>query len=391
MTFVRGYSAGMPIDDAIDVLRQARMLGVDLPDPTRAGVGPRGPDPALLRPLLDRAWGEVAAAVRNAVGDRDEVARLVAVLERIGSLREATHREEVARRDRRLRGVRDALAELRHAPGLAALERDAAAALAHLGFDRGIVSRLEDGVWVPHQVVVERDPVWAADILGIAQAHPRPLTHELPEAGLVRRGGSIVVDRVQERDDVYTEVARSSRSPVYAAGRITSGGRTLGFLHGDRYYRGDAPVAADRMALEAFAEGLGHAVERLRTLEHSRRVVDRLQGLSASLAPGGAPPGPEARAPEPAEPRPVPPGGRVPGGDADAAGGRVGGTTLERLTAREREVLSCVAAGGTNYSIARRLGVSEGTVKTHVKNILHKLEVANRAQAVTRWWDPTGP
>jgi DNA-binding CsgD family transcriptional regulator len=377
----------MPTDDAIDVLRHARMLGVDLPDPARAGVGPHGPDPALLRPLLDRAWGAVAAAIRHAVGDREEVARLVAVLERIGSVREAAHREEVARRDRRLRGVRDALAELRHAPGVAALERDAAAALAHLGFDRGILSRLEDGVWVPHQVVVERDPVWAADILGVAQAHPRPLTHELPEAGLVRRGGSIVVDRVQERDDVYTEVARSSRSPVYAAGRIAAGGRTLGFLHGDRYYRGDAPVAADRMALEAFAEGLGHAVERLRAVEHGRRLADRLQGLSASLGPAGVGASSGAAAPAPS-PGPV---GREPAREPELAGARAGGTTLERLTTREREVLSCVAAGGTNYSIARRLGVSEGTVKTHVKNILHKLEVANRAQAVTRWWDPTGP
>ena len=55
------------------------------------------------------------------------------------------------------------------------------------------------------------------------------------------------------------------------------------------------------------------------------------------------------------------------------------------LTAREREVLQLMATGDTNARIATRLVVSEGTVKTHVKNILRKLAAANRAEAVCRW------
>lgn len=380
MTFVRGYLPVVLPDDAVDVLREARALGVELPDPARTVACSGSGDPAALRPVLDEAWDAVVGAVRAAVGDPEVPARLVGVLDRLGALREAVHRQDVARRDRRLRGVRDALAELRHADGVTALERDAAAALTHLGFDRGIVSRLEGGVWVPHQVMVERDPVWAADILGAGRADPRPFTHELPEAALLRRGGSILVDRVQDRDDVYTAIARSSRSLVYAASRIPGEDRTLGFLHGDRYYSGGAPVTADRVALEAFGEGLGHAVVRLHTLERTRAVADRVRALSSSL-PGAAGdvvdrPGPRAPVADDARDAvPAPPVARA----------------LDRLTPREQEVLTCVASGGTNYSIARRLGVSEGTVKTHVKNILHKLEVANRAQAVARWWDPGGP
>ena len=52
------------------------------------------------------------------------------------------------------------------------------------------------------------------------------------------------------------------------------------------------------------------------------------------------------------------------------------------LTDREREVLVFVADGGTNREIAEQLGISENTVSFHVKNILAKLHLKNRAQAV---------
>ena len=56
---------------------------------------------------------------------------------------------------------------------------------------------------------------------------------------------------------------------------------------------------------------------------------------------------------------------------------------LERpaLTPREREVLALVARGLANKRIARELGISEKTVKTHVGRVLHKLGVADRTQA----------
>jgi len=51
------------------------------------------------------------------------------------------------------------------------------------------------------------------------------------------------------------------------------------------------------------------------------------------------------------------------------------------LTAREREVLTLVAAGHTNQQIATRLSVSERTARTHVSNILAKLGLSSRTQA----------
>jgi two-component system, NarL family, response regulator LiaR len=64
--------------------------------------------------------------------------------------------------------------------------------------------------------------------------------------------------------------------------------------------------------------------------------------------------------------------------DDGAATGRAPG---EALTEREREVLRLIARGQSNKLIARELGVSEKTVKTHVSHILGKLGVTARTQA----------
>jgi DNA-binding NarL/FixJ family response regulator len=51
------------------------------------------------------------------------------------------------------------------------------------------------------------------------------------------------------------------------------------------------------------------------------------------------------------------------------------------LTAREREILQMVAAGMANKQIAAELVISERTARTHVSNILHKLDLSSRTQA----------
>ena len=52
-----------------------------------------------------------------------------------------------------------------------------------------------------------------------------------------------------------------------------------------------------------------------------------------------------------------------------------------KLSQRERDVLMCLVSGDPNKVIARRLAVSEATIKVHVKAILRKLDVVNRTQA----------
>jgi two-component system, NarL family, nitrate/nitrite response regulator NarL len=60
------------------------------------------------------------------------------------------------------------------------------------------------------------------------------------------------------------------------------------------------------------------------------------------------------------------------------------GRLVEALTPRELEVLSLVAEGLPNKSIAARLGISDQTVKFHVSMIYAKLGAVNRTDAVRR-------
>ena len=57
---------------------------------------------------------------------------------------------------------------------------------------------------------------------------------------------------------------------------------------------------------------------------------------------------------------------------------------LPRLTPRQTDLLHLVGAGYTNTQIARHLGISEGTVRTHLENIYERLHVSSRTAAVTR-------
>ena len=61
-----------------------------------------------------------------------------------------------------------------------------------------------------------------------------------------------------------------------------------------------------------------------------------------------------------------------------------GPTPFPELTNREREILSLVAAGCDNTTIARRLVLSDKTVRNHVSAVLTKLRAATRAEAVAR-------
>ncbi|TDD36585.1 response regulator transcription factor [Actinomadura sp. KC06] len=56
---------------------------------------------------------------------------------------------------------------------------------------------------------------------------------------------------------------------------------------------------------------------------------------------------------------------------------------LDVLTPRERQVIERVGKGGSNADIARRMHLSEATVKTHLNRAMAKLELSSRAQVVT--------
>ena len=55
----------------------------------------------------------------------------------------------------------------------------------------------------------------------------------------------------------------------------------------------------------------------------------------------------------------------------------------EKLSPKEREVIELLTKGRTNKEIGNKLGITENTVKNHLKNILDKLHLENRVQAAT--------
>jgi DNA-binding CsgD family transcriptional regulator len=57
---------------------------------------------------------------------------------------------------------------------------------------------------------------------------------------------------------------------------------------------------------------------------------------------------------------------------------------VPQLTPRQWQLIHLLAAGHTNAQIARRLGIAEGTVRTHLENIYRRLRVSSRSAAITR-------
>jgi LuxR family transcriptional regulator, regulator of acetate metabolism len=222
--------------------------------------------------------------------------------------------------------------------------------------DRVVLSRVRDGTLVPlsaHGCALPAEPV--------ALAYP------LLEGELLRRRRGALVDAGEPPARQAFWAAMRWRGYVVAP--VVLGGRTAAFLHGD----GGAhdPVALE--ALQRFADGFAGVFERavlLRRLQAQRQqlrdVARWAEGRLAEASDGVIELAADLDA------------GPVTGGGAPA---RLG----ELLTAREADVLEHLARGASNADIARALVLAEGTVKFHVKNILRKLNVSNRAEATAAY------
>jgi DNA-binding CsgD family transcriptional regulator len=336
-------------------------------------------DYAAAHDVLRAGWEIGLGAVTAAPNGHASLPELVDLLRAMKSFDDRIRDERLRQRDAAFARARDALAQLRHIDATVALVNEAAVAVCNLGFDRAIVSRVEAGRWVPEAVYVGRDAKWAEEILAIGREANLVLDESLPETEMVRTGTALLISDVQQRTAVNRAVADASMSRSYVAAPIVAHGAVVGFLHADCYYQRRNLDETDRDILAVFGEGLGYALART-------AVLDRLDSVRLDLANLAA--GVSTALPAAAWST----AGPAPGDTTDDA--RHGflttllaaGRAEAALTARETEVLRHLADGDTNARIARRLMVSEGTVKTHVKHILRKLGAANRAEAAARWF-----
>ena len=244
--------------------------------------------------------------------------------------------------------VRRALAGLDHRRSPAQVLCSVAAAAGPLGFDRVVVVPLDGAT--PPTAHVEGDARETARLqLLDLSALAALLTHVsagAPEPDLVTDRGCCGTVAALLDDRVAV--------PGFVLAPVVADGAVVAVLYGDLARTRAVPGAVHVDRLATFAVAVGHVLL-------GARLRDTLARVSLALGVGVAERGP-ARAAT-----------RVPVGGCGA------------LSVRETDVVRLIAAGRTNAQVGRQLRISEGTVKSHVKSVFHKLHAANRAEAVARW------
>lgn len=194
-----------------------------------------------------------------------------------------------------------------------------------------------------------------------------PLARAGLAALLAEQPGCAVVGRASTAEDLAAVVAAyrpdailwdAGPAPAVALEQLAASGDALppvALLLAEAATAGEAWAAGARGLLRRDAEP-PQIVAALTALALGLTVIDPEFALFVSLPSARELPGP-AETPEP---------------------------LLEELTPRELDVLRLLADGLPNKTIARRLGISEHTVKFHVNAILGKLGAASRTEAVVR-------
>lgn len=256
----------------------------------------------------------------------------------------------------------EAVAAVRRTVSLDQLLSDALRVVASFGFRRVLLSAARNGELVPEHFLDVDDPTREKAVLLIGTDAPPLLDRALRETDMLRSREPLVVADVKSDPRAHRGLASAVGWRSYVAAPVVLHDRVIGFVHADR---GEAGIAAtDPEVLRLLAEAFGMRFERLaadhRTRDARDQVRRAVEAIESAFDPDSRPRGRRQHI----EPRP-----------------EVEGV----LTAREVEVLRLMAAGATNAAIAATLVIAEGTAKTHVKNILRKLDAGNRAEAVSRF------
>jgi DNA-binding CsgD family transcriptional regulator/GAF domain-containing protein len=245
------------------------------------------------------------------------------------------------------------------------------------GFSRAMLTRIEGGSWLPWMAYFSDDREFEREFVEWMNAQRFPAEALGPDlAGL----HPVLVDDALGRAGTFKAMLSFSKTPCYVAAPITPAGRMVGVLYADRYPTGRPVDEQDRDVLRAFTEDLGRIYERIVLIERMRtqrsqvrEAFEFAESFMASLA------GAEIQLARGAEDRVTSADGQ------NLETPQAPAMIDELLTAREAEVLTMMVRGASNAAIAERLIIKEGTVKSHVKHILRKLDAVNRAEAISRY------
>lgn len=293
-------------------------------------------------------------------------------------VRDAGHRVEIDAVAR----VRSALGHLRSAASTSELFHIGTHELCRTcGFDRAIAFRVDGSEAVIENVHFENAPAWADDIRRLGRLKLPPSEHPLREATMMHRREAVLIEAPAADPRTFKPLVLSAKMTSYVAAPIFAREAVIGFFQADCFFSSRRVGPLDRESLWAFSEGFGYAFEHAALVERMDRELDRVRAAVTSpngtLAQGR--PLDAAAVHEPVRPS----SNSSHGSWGSSAAGH--SDAEELLTARELEVLRLLARGATNARVAEVLVISEGTVKSHVKHVLRKLEAGNRVEAVSRY------
>jgi LuxR family transcriptional regulator, regulator of acetate metabolism len=293
-------------------------------------------------------------------------------------LRDDLHHQMTAHRGQRFEEMQRGLDRLRRLGSSAQLLDRVCQELAQsCGFPRAMLTRVDGGSWLPWMAhfsddrELERAFVeWMNEQRFPAEALGRELTSLHP----------VLVQDALAAAGTFKPMIEFSKTACYVAAPIAPAGRMVGVLYADPSPTGRPVDELDRDILGVFAEDFGRIyerivlIERMRTqrsqvraaFEFAENTMASLQGAEIELA----------RVSE----------DRTPSADGETLETPAAPAMIdELLTPREAEVLTMMVRGASNAMIAERLIIKEGTVKSHVKHILRKLDAVNRAEAISRY------
>ena len=203
--------------------------------------------------------------------------RLVALLSEVGHLQLEVARARASQQVDRYAAVRNALSRLHGVDSVEQMLERAPAELCRCGFDRVIVSRVEESMWMVENVHVKGDPEWAGEIARVGRAHPMPIDHTLIESEIMRRRAPVLVRDAQNDPHTNAAIGHASLSRSYVAAPIMPDGRIIGFVHADCYVSRRHVDEEDLAVLWMFAEGFGYAFQRTALSERLRSARNEIQ------------------------------------------------------------------------------------------------------------------
>lgn len=249
-----------------------------------------------------------------------------------------------------------------------------ASACTDLGFSKAMFSWVDGPTWRPESVFIS--PVLDTgfdDLIDAVDGSAVPLFRAPREADLVRYRRPFILGKKDYRHS-YRPLIDLSDPAAYAAAPIVAFGRTVAILHVDHHADGIAPVDLTLLSRSAKLCGLSYSIlERRERLRRQRAAVcttfSTMPAIDTSSHPEAFERVAEIDRDHATTPHPLATATRV----------------LDDLTDREREVLRLLATGASNRAIAEKLFISDGTVKSHVRQVFRKTGVSTRAEAAAHY------